>query len=59
MPDLQAIAGRVGRASMGMAVVKTGVDCMEQLDLQVSPVAIKRSWSRRVLDVASHLFRRS
>jgi hypothetical protein len=57
VPDLQAIDGRVGKASMGIAVVRTGVDCVQQLALEKSHVT--RSWARRMLDAASHLFWRS
>lgn len=56
MPDLQAIGWRVGKASMGVAVVKNGMDYVQLLALEKSPVAVKRSWGRRVLDVASYLF---
>ena len=56
MPDLQAIRWRVGKASMGVAVVKNEMDYVQLLALEKSPGAVKRSWGRRVLDVASYLF---
>jgi hypothetical protein len=54
MPYLQAIGSRVGKASLGFAIVKSGMDGVEQLALKDSPVAVRRSWSRVVLDIASH-----
>jgi hypothetical protein len=57
VPDLQAIGGRVGKASMGIAVSGTGVDAAQQLALERSPVT--RSSGRRMLDVALHLSWRS
>jgi hypothetical protein len=59
VPDLQAIGARVGNASMGFAIVRSGVDGVEQLTLQDSPVPVKRSLSRVILDMASHLFWRT
>lgn len=59
MPELQAIGGRVGKASSDVAVVQSGMDCVEELALQQSPVAVTRSWGRRVLDIAVNLVRSS
>jgi hypothetical protein len=41
VPDLQAIGWRVGKASMGVAVVKNGMDYVQLLALEKSPVALR------------------
>lgn len=59
MPDLRAIGGRIGKASLGVAVVRRGMHCVEQLALEKSPVAVKKTWGTKFLDVFSDLLWRS
>lgn len=49
MPDLQAIGGRIGKNSSGVAVVQSGMDRLEELVLQKSPVAVEATWGKRLL----------
>ena len=60
MPDLQALGGRFSKATCaGVAIVRSGMDVVDELALQESPIAVERSWGRRVIDMASRLLWRS
>jgi hypothetical protein len=54
-PDFQAIGGRVGKSSSAVAIFWSGFDDVDELALQECPVAVERSWGRRVMDMASRL----
>ena len=49
----------VGKASLAVAIVGSGMDVVDELALQESPVVVERSWGRRVMDMASRLLLRS
>jgi hypothetical protein len=56
VPDLQAIGGRIGKNSSGVAVVQSGMARVEELVLQKSPVAVEATWGKRLLGMVSNLF---
>jgi hypothetical protein len=56
VPDLQAIGGRIGKDSSGVAVVQSGLARVGELVLQKSPVAVEATWGKRLLGMASNLF---
>jgi len=58
-PGFQAIGCMVGKASLAVAIVGSGMGVVDELALQESPVVVERSWGRRVMCMASRLLWRS
>lgn len=58
-PDFQAIGGRFGKFSSAVGIVRSGIDVVDELALQESPVTVEISWGRRVMNIASRLLWRS